>query len=102
MGLHKHPLNVAQFTELYFWPQLPVLFTFPHHGHKASSEGDFTITITKIATGKTDVDQIAMFGAATDSLIARVYLFSLKVNHYMVIACNIVFIFFGICTCHQE
>jgi hypothetical protein len=48
------------------------MFTFSQHGYKAFAEGAFTITITKIAAGKTNVDQIAMFGEAADRFIAKV------------------------------
>lgn len=52
--------NVAQLTELHFWLQLPATFTISQHVH---------ITITKIATGKTNVELIVMFSVAMDTFI---------------------------------
>jgi len=71
--------NVAQLSELYFRLQLPATFIISQRGHKASSEEAFIITLTKIASGKTNVDLTELFGATTDTFIGRVYSFFLKV-----------------------
>jgi hypothetical protein len=71
--------NVAQLSELYFRLQLPATFIISQRGHKASSEEAFIITLTKIASSKTNVDLTEVFGATTDTFIGRVYSFFLEV-----------------------
>ncbi len=65
--------NLAQLSELYFHQQLPATFIISQRGHKASSEEVFIITLTKIASGKTNVDLTELFGATTGTFIGRVY-----------------------------
>jgi hypothetical protein len=48
--------NSAQLSELYFRLYLPATFIIFQQGHKASSEEAFIITLTKIASGNTNVD----------------------------------------------
>jgi hypothetical protein len=50
-----------------------VSLTISIRGHKASSDEAFTITITKLATGKTSTRLMVVFGATTDTFISRVY-----------------------------
>jgi hypothetical protein len=42
-------------------------------GHKASSEEAFIITLTKLATGSTNISLVEVFGATTDKFISRVF-----------------------------
>jgi hypothetical protein len=71
--------NVAQLSELFFCLQLPATFIISQRGHKTSSEEAFITTLTKIASGKTNVDLTEMFDATTDTFIGRVYSFFLEV-----------------------
>ncbi len=70
---HHTRFTVAQLRELYLRLQLPVTFTISTVGHKASSEEAFIITVTKLATGRTNTSLMEVFGVITDTFISRVY-----------------------------
>ncbi len=69
---HHTRFTVAQLRELYLRLQLSVTFTILTVGHKASSEEAFIITITKLATGRTNTSLMEVFGIVTDTFISRV------------------------------
>jgi hypothetical protein len=76
---HHTRFTVAQLHELYLCLQLPVTFTISTIGHKASSEEAFIITITKLATGRTNTSLMEVFGVIADTFISKVYKYTLEV-----------------------
>jgi len=50
-----------------------VSLTISTRGHKASSKEAFIITVTKLATGRTNTSLVEIFGATTDTFISRVF-----------------------------
>jgi hypothetical protein len=76
---HHTSFTIAQLHELYLCLQLPVMFTISTISHKASSEEAFIITVTKLATGRTNTSLMEIFGIVTDTFISRVYIKTIEV-----------------------
>jgi hypothetical protein len=70
---HHTRFNVSQLREQYLHLDLPVSLNISTRGHKASSEEAFIITLTKLATGRTNTGLVEIFGATTVTFISRVY-----------------------------
>ncbi len=62
---HHTCFTLIQLRELYLCLQLPLTFTISTVGHKASSEEAFIITVTKLATGRTNTSLMEVFGLLT-------------------------------------
>jgi hypothetical protein len=70
---HHTRFNVVQLHELYHWLNLPVSLASSTKGHKASSEEAFIITITKLATGRSNTSLMEVFGVTADTFISIVF-----------------------------
>jgi len=70
---HHTRFNICQLRELYHHLDLPVSLTISIRGHKASSEEAFIITLTKLATGRTNTSLVEIYGATTETFISRVF-----------------------------
>jgi hypothetical protein len=77
---HHTRLSVTQLCELYLHLQLPVTFNISTVGHQASSEEAFIITVTKLATGRTNTSLMEVFGVVTNTFISRVYKYTLEIH----------------------
>jgi hypothetical protein len=70
---HHTRFTITQLCELYLHLHFLVMFTVSTSGHKASSEEAFIITVTKLATGRTNTSLMEVFGVVTNTFISRVY-----------------------------
>jgi len=64
---------VLQLRELYHLLELPAVFALMDRGHKASSEEAFIITLTKLATGHSNVMLADVFGYSGDGMVSLIY-----------------------------
>jgi hypothetical protein len=71
--------RVLQLRELYHLLEFPVVFALTNRGHKASSEEAFILTITKIATGHSNVALADIFGFSGDGIVSLIYRFVIGV-----------------------
>ena len=70
---HNTRFSVIQLCELYHLLDFPVNLVISNKGNIASSEEAFIITMTKIATGKTNTDLCDMFSEPNDAIISMIY-----------------------------
>jgi hypothetical protein len=71
--------RVLQLRELYYLVESPAVFALMDRGHKASSEEAFILTVTKIATGHSNVALADLFGFSGDGMVTLIYQFLIGV-----------------------
>jgi hypothetical protein len=69
----KTRFRVAQLWELYHLLEFPVMFVLSDKRHYASSEETFILTLTKVATGASNVELADCFGFSGDGMVSLVY-----------------------------
>jgi hypothetical protein len=65
--------RVFQLREMYHLLEFPAVFALTNRGHKASSEEAFILTVTKIATGHSNVALADIFGFSGDGMVSLIY-----------------------------
>jgi len=65
--------RVVQLWELYHLLEFPAMLALTDRGHKASSEEAFILTITEIATGRSNVALADLFGFSGDGMVSLIY-----------------------------
>jgi hypothetical protein len=73
----KTRFRVAQLRELYHLLEFPVMFTLSENSHFASSEEAFIITLTKLATGDSNVVLADCFGCSGDGMVSLIYRYTI-------------------------
>jgi hypothetical protein len=71
--------RVLQLREQYHLLEFPAVFALTNRGHKASSEEAFILTVTKIATGHSNVALADIFGYSVDGMVSLIYCFMIGV-----------------------
>jgi len=71
--------QVIQLWELYHLLEFPAVFALTNRGHYASSEEAFSITLTKLATGHSNVVLADLFGFLGDGMVSLIYHFLIGV-----------------------
>jgi len=71
--------RVLQLRELYQLLEFPAVFALTNRGHKASSEEAFILTMSKIATGHSNVALADIFGFSGDGMVSLIYRFMIGV-----------------------
>jgi hypothetical protein len=69
----KTRFRVAQLRELYHLLEFPVMFVLSDKRHYASSEEAFILTLTKVATGASNVELADCFGFSGDGMVSLIY-----------------------------
>jgi hypothetical protein len=73
----KTRFRVAQLWELYHLLEFPVMFVLLERRHYASSKEAFIITLTKLATGDSNVVLADCFGFLGDGMVSLIYRYTI-------------------------
>ncbi len=71
---------VIQLQELYHLLEFPVVYALTNRSHYVSTEEAFIITLTKLATGDSNVVLADTFGFSGDGMISLIYRFMIGIH----------------------